>query len=34
MQESSQVWSNPSTFIDAFSDVLGQTPDRYQADLK
>ncbi|MGW1125833.1 AraC family transcriptional regulator [Streptomyces sp. NPDC002526] len=27
-------WSNPSTFIDAFTDVVGQTPDRYQAGLR
>ncbi|WP_439659602.1 AraC family transcriptional regulator [Lentzea sp. HUAS TT2] len=26
-------WSNPSSFIDAFSSVVGQTPGRYQADL-
>jgi AraC-like DNA-binding protein/quercetin dioxygenase-like cupin family protein len=26
-------WSNPSTFIDVFSKVLGQTPGRYQAEL-
>ncbi|MFC5799937.1 AraC family transcriptional regulator [Streptomyces formicae] len=25
-------WSNPSSFIDAFSGVVGQTPGRYQAD--
>ncbi|MFD1052489.1 helix-turn-helix transcriptional regulator, partial [Kibdelosporangium lantanae] len=27
-------WSNPSTFIDAFTAVVGQTPGRYQADLR
>jgi AraC-like DNA-binding protein len=27
-------WSNPSTFIEVFSKVLGQTPGRYQADLR
>jgi AraC-like DNA-binding protein len=27
-------WSNPSSFIDAFTEVVGQTPGRYQADLK
>ncbi|MFF3484249.1 AraC family transcriptional regulator [Streptomyces sp. NPDC002701] len=27
-------WSNPSTFIDAFTEVIGQTPGRYQADLR
>jgi AraC-like DNA-binding protein len=27
-------WSNPSTFIEVFSTVLGQTPGRYQADLR
>jgi len=27
-------WSNPSTFIEVFSSVLGQTPGRYQADLR
>jgi AraC-like DNA-binding protein len=26
-------WSNPSSFIDTFTHVLGQTPGRYQADL-
>jgi len=26
-------WSNPSTFIEAFTAVVGQTPGRYQADL-
>jgi AraC-like DNA-binding protein len=26
-------WSNPSTFIDAFTAVVGQTPGRYQAGL-
>nr|WP_272933644.1 helix-turn-helix transcriptional regulator [Streptomyces sp. PSAA01] len=26
-------WSNPSAFIDAFTEVVGQTPGRYQADL-
>jgi AraC-like DNA-binding protein len=26
-------WSNPSSFIDAFSSVTGQTPGRYQAGL-
>ncbi|MFD9697588.1 AraC family transcriptional regulator [Lentzea sp. NPDC059081] len=27
-------WSNPSSFIDAFSSVTGQTPGRYQAGLQ
>ncbi|WP_062644001.1 AraC family transcriptional regulator [Streptomyces maremycinicus] len=27
-------WSNPSSFIDAFSEVVGQTPGRYRADLR
>jgi transcriptional regulator GlxA family with amidase domain len=27
-------WSNPSTFIEVFSDVLGQTPGRYQAEFR
>ncbi|QWF84993.1 AraC family transcriptional regulator [Amycolatopsis sp. CA-230715] len=27
-------WSNPSTFIDAFTAVVGQTPGRYQAELR
>ncbi|MEV5596100.1 AraC family transcriptional regulator [Streptomyces sp. NPDC052496] len=27
-------WSNPSSFIDAFTDVVGQTPGRYQAGLR
>ncbi|MFE9687726.1 AraC family transcriptional regulator [Streptomyces sp. NPDC006285] len=27
-------WSNPSTFIDAFTEVIGQTPGRYQAGLR
>ena len=27
-------WSNPSSFIDAFTDVVGQTPGRYQAELR
>jgi AraC-like DNA-binding protein len=27
-------WSNPSTFISAFASVLGQTPGRYQAELR
>ncbi|WP_443074808.1 AraC family transcriptional regulator [Streptomyces sp. NBC_01431] len=27
-------WSNPSSFIDAFADVVGQTPGRYQAELR
>ncbi|GAA1012101.1 AraC family transcriptional regulator [Acrocarpospora pleiomorpha] len=26
-------WSNPSTFIEAFTAVVGQTPGRYQVDL-
>ncbi|WP_410668112.1 AraC family transcriptional regulator [Amycolatopsis sp. cmx-4-68] len=26
-------WSNPSTFIEAFTAVVGQTPGRYQAEL-
>ncbi|MFY1637093.1 helix-turn-helix domain-containing protein [Solwaraspora sp. WMMB335] len=25
-------WSNPSSFIDAFTDIVGQTPGRYQAE--
>jgi len=27
-------WSNPSTFIEAFTAVVGQTPGRYQASLR
>ena len=27
-------WSNPSSFIDAFTEVVGQTPGRYQAALR
>jgi AraC-like DNA-binding protein len=27
-------WSNPSSFIEAFTAVVGQTPGRYQADLR
>ncbi|MDQ1034267.1 AraC-like DNA-binding protein [Streptomyces sp. V3I8] len=27
-------WSNPSGFIDAFTEVVGQTPGRYQAELR
>ncbi|MCZ1005973.1 helix-turn-helix transcriptional regulator [Streptomyces lydicus] len=27
-------WSNPSSFIDAFTAVVGQTPGSYQADLR
>ncbi|BCJ49663.1 AraC family transcriptional regulator [Actinoplanes sp. NBRC 14428] len=27
-------WSNPSSFIDAFTAVVGQTPGRYQAELR
>jgi AraC-like DNA-binding protein len=27
-------WSNPSSFIDAFSRAVGQTPGRYQAALE
>ncbi|MFE2377402.1 helix-turn-helix domain-containing protein [Streptomyces sp. NPDC059398] len=27
-------WSNPSSFIDAFTEVVGETPGRYQADLR
>jgi AraC-like DNA-binding protein len=27
-------WSNPSSFIEAFTEVVGQTPGRYQADLR
>ncbi|MEU8635476.1 helix-turn-helix transcriptional regulator [Amycolatopsis sp. NPDC048633] len=27
-------WSNPSTFIEAFTAVVGQTPGRYQAGLR
>lgn len=26
-------WSNPTSFIEAFTEVVGQTPGRYQADL-
>ncbi|WP_330342500.1 helix-turn-helix domain-containing protein [Streptomyces sp. NBC_00557] len=27
-------WSNPSSFIDAFTEVVGQTPGRYQLELR
>ncbi|MGV9255023.1 AraC family transcriptional regulator [Streptomyces sp. NPDC003697] len=27
-------WSNPSSFIDAFTEVVGQTPGRYQIELR
>ncbi|GLY30830.1 AraC family transcriptional regulator [Kineosporia sp. NBRC 101731] len=27
-------WSNPSTFIDAFTEIVGQTPGRYQAGFR
>ncbi|MFD5634056.1 helix-turn-helix domain-containing protein [Streptomyces sp. NPDC058122] len=27
-------WSNPSSFIDAFTEVVGQTPGRYRATLR
>jgi AraC-like DNA-binding protein len=27
-------WSNPTSFIEAFTAVVGQTPGRYQADLR
>ena len=27
-------WSNPSSFIEAFTEVVGQTPGTYQADLR
>ncbi|MEU2790360.1 AraC family transcriptional regulator [Streptomyces sp. NPDC007100] len=27
-------WSNPSSFIDAFTELVGQTPGRYQAGLR
>jgi AraC-like DNA-binding protein len=27
-------WSNPSSFIDAFTEIVGQTPGRYQAGLE
>ncbi|MEU6389495.1 AraC family transcriptional regulator [Streptomyces sp. NPDC046939] len=27
-------WSNPSSFIDAFNEVVGQTPGSYQANLR
>jgi AraC-like DNA-binding protein len=27
-------WSNPSSFIDAFTEVVGQTPGRYQSELR
>ncbi|MEV0274945.1 AraC family transcriptional regulator [Streptomyces sp. NPDC050610] len=27
-------WSNPSSFIEAFSELVGQTPGRYQAELR
>ncbi|SFK70221.1 AraC family transcriptional regulator [Amycolatopsis sacchari] len=27
-------WSNPSSFIEVFTEVVGQTPGRYQADVR
>jgi hypothetical protein len=27
-------WANPTSFIEAFTTVLGQTPGRYQSDLR
>ncbi|WP_247614010.1 helix-turn-helix domain-containing protein [Streptomyces tagetis] len=27
-------WSNPSSFIEAFTEVVGQTPGRYRAELR
>ena len=27
-------WSNPSSFIEAFTEIIGQTPGRYQAGLR
>lgn len=27
-------WSNPTSFIDAFTELIGQTPGRYQSDLR
>jgi AraC-like DNA-binding protein len=27
-------WSNPTSFIEAFTEIVGQTPGRYQADLR
>ncbi|MBM2619375.1 helix-turn-helix transcriptional regulator [Actinoplanes sp. LDG1-06] len=27
-------WSNPTSFIEGFTEVVGQTPGRYQADLR
>jgi AraC-like DNA-binding protein len=26
-------WSNPTSFIEAFTEVVGQTPGRYQAEM-
>ncbi len=27
-------WSNPTSFIEAFTEIVGQTPGRYQTDLR
>jgi AraC-like DNA-binding protein len=27
-------WANPTSFIEAFTAVVGQTPGRYQADYR
>jgi methylphosphotriester-DNA--protein-cysteine methyltransferase len=27
-------WSNPTSFIEAFSALIGQTPGRYRAELR
>ncbi|MFI5937926.1 AraC family transcriptional regulator [Actinoplanes sp. NPDC051494] len=27
-------WSNPTSFIEAFAEIVGQTPGRYQAELR
>ncbi len=27
-------WSNPSSFIDVFTEIVGQTPGRYQDELR
>jgi AraC-like DNA-binding protein len=27
-------WANPTSFIEAFTAVVGQTPGRYQADFR
>ena len=27
-------WSNPTSFIEAFTEIVGQTPGRYQAALR